>query len=155
MENISFARYDADRNCIKSPYVFDQITISKYLIDLDNKLKDKYFSVKAIEEELVNDHDVMHLFKENRNKTVRTNRFFKQMFGREFLKPLWKTPYEFDEIFTSDASKRNDFLLKAKGSLEQDVIAKLGLSPDDLYVESAEYKPFNPKDSDHLTNKMN
>lgn len=120
----------------------------EYLIDENPKLKEKYFSFDAINRDLVDDYDIIHLFKSERDYDDHTKNLFNQIFNRKYLKPLWKTKFEFENIL--DDHQQDEILLYAKGKLEEDLKKDLKLNEDDLYIVIAKYKPFNPSDSEHI-----
>ena len=119
-----------------------------HLIELDPSIKSKFFSFKAINEDLVDDNDIIMLFKLHQNKDEHTKKLFDQIFNRQYLKPLWKTPFEFKKMLTSD--QQDNILAQAKFDLEKKLKSHLSLDEDELYVVFAEYKPFNPGESSQI-----
>jgi HD superfamily phosphohydrolase len=125
----------------------------QYLIDAGIVQRDTFFSVNAIKDNLIDDYDIFSIFKTHREKDDRTRAFYNQIFNRAYLKPLWKTPFEYDEIFHGHGPLQDEILAQSKMSgsvLETRLRTKHGLRIDQLYVFSTDYKPFNPYDSDQI-----
>lgn len=120
----------------------------EYLIELDDSVKSKYFSFKAINEDHIDDHDIISLFKLHRNKDDHTKKLFDQILNRQYLKPLWKTPFEFEKILSLE--QKDYIITHAKIDLENKLKSELTLTEDELYVVIAKYKPFNPGESSHI-----
>lgn len=120
----------------------------EHLIELDNSIKDRFFSFKAINEDHVDDNDIIMLFKSNNNRDKHSMRLFDQIINRQYLKPLWKTPFEFKKVLTP--VQQDNILAQAKFELEKKLISQLSINEDDLYVVIAKYKPFNPGDSSQI-----
>jgi len=120
----------------------------EYLIELDVSVKSNYFSFKAINEDHIDDNDITSLFKLHKNKDEHTKKLFDQILNRQYLKPLWKTPFEFKNILTPD--QQDNILAQAKFDLEKKLKSQLSLNEDELYVVIAKYKPFNPGESSHI-----
>ena len=120
-----------------------------YLIEIDPELKDRYFSFDSINSKLIDDHDIVSLFKSQRECDDRTQNLYNQIFNREYLKPIWKNQYELKQKINSQM-QRDKILLLTKSNLEDEIKEKLSLAPDDLYVILAEFKPFNPMDTEHI-----
>lgn len=119
-----------------------------HLIELDPSIKSKYFSFKAINEDLIDDNDIIMLFKLHKNKDEHTKKLFDQILNRQYLKPLWKTPFEFKKMLTSD--QQDNVLYQAKIALEKKLKSELALNEDELYVVIAKYKPFNPGETSQI-----
>ena len=92
---------------------------------------------------------MVNLFKIKREIDNHTKNLCKQIFDREYLKPIWKTPYELQKKISSQL-QRDKILLRAKSNLEDEIISDLSLNRDDLYVILAKYKPFNPMDTENI-----
>ena len=121
----------------------------KYLIEIEPELKDRYFSFDSINSKLIDDHDIVSLFKSKRKHDDRTKNLCNQIFDRKYLKSIWKTQYELQQKIDSQM-QRDKILMRAKSNLEGEIIDKLSLAPDDLNVILAKYKPFNPMDTKHI-----
>lgn len=119
-----------------------------HLIELDPSIKNKYFSFRAINEDLIDDIDIISLFKSHKNDDEHTKKLFNQILNRQYLKPLWKTPFEFKKMLTSD--QKNYIIAQAKFDLEKKLKSELALNEDELYVVIAKYKPFNPGESSQI-----
>lgn len=87
-----------------------------------NKFKDKmdlnkFFSCNAISELLVSDSDLRNklgepISLENKDMSKYTGNILPQLFYRDFLKPLWKTIYEYKDFMTKyipDTRLRKEF----------------------------------------------
>ncbi|NLH45310.1 MAG: HD domain-containing protein [Acholeplasmataceae bacterium] len=64
---------------------------------------DDYFSCKAIGEELISDSELYGKLKQTRilsQTSAYTQKISPQLFERKFLKPLWKTIYEYKQFMT-------------------------------------------------------
>ena len=120
----------------------------EYIIESDDSVKSNYFSFKAINEELVDDNDIISLFKLHRKKDDHTKKLFDQILNRQYLKPLWKTPFEFKKNLSFD--QKNYIITHAKIDLEKILKSELALNDDELYVVIAKYKPFNPGESSQI-----
>ena len=120
----------------------------EYIIESDDSVKSNYFSFKAINEELVDDNDIISLFKLDRKKDDHTKKLFDQILNRQYLKPLWKTPFEFKKNLSFD--QKNYIITHAKIDLEKILKSELALNDDELYVVIAKYKPFNPGESSQI-----
>ncbi|MHA1344187.1 MAG: HD domain-containing protein, partial [Promethearchaeota archaeon] len=121
----------------------------KHLIDLKPELKSKYFSFDSINSQLIDDYDIINLFKSKREKDNRTKSFYKQIFDRKYLKPIWKTRFELQQKI-NNSMQRDKILLRAKSNLEDEIIATLSLNQDDLYVILAKINLFNPMDTEDI-----
>jgi len=120
----------------------------EHLIKLDDSVKSKYFSFKAINEDHIDDNDITSLFKLNKNRDDHTKKLFDQILNRQYLKPLWKTPFEFKKNLSFD--QKNYIITHAKIDLEKILKSELALNDDELYVVIAKYKPFNPGESSQI-----
>ncbi len=121
----------------------------EYLIGIEHELKDRYFSFDSINSKLIDDHDIVNLFKSKREHDDRTKSLCQQIFDRKYLKPIWKTQYELQQKISS-GMQRDKILMLAKSNLEEKIIDNLSLAPDDLYVILAKFRPFNPMDTEHI-----
>lgn len=123
---------------------FVQHLIDKNLIEWE-----EFFSFDAVSEKLIDDSDIIQMFKKYRNSDEHTARLYEQIFYRKYLKPLWKTPFEFRQTI-NDEGLQDDIIVDAKGNLEVSLKEGLNLEEDDLYVVLAAFKPFNPENNKNI-----
>ena len=105
------------------------------------------FSPEAITDSLADDSDALAKMKEYRHSDSRSEALFSQVFERRQHTCLWKTWYEFRDLFADDLPNRARLqgLGSDPGVLGQKVREKAGLDdPDVLYAAKAVYKPFTP-----------
>ncbi len=119
----------------------------QYLIEKDLIKEEEFFSFNAISEKLIDDSDIIQVLKKHKDKDERTKRLYTQIFERNYLKPLWKTPFSFRQIIT-DSGVQDNIMTDAKTKtekFEKTLKEKLNLGEDDLYVVLATFKPFTPE----------
>ncbi|MHA1757820.1 MAG: HD domain-containing protein [Promethearchaeota archaeon] len=122
----------------------------KYLIEKDGDIQEKYFSSKSIINELIDDSDIIQLLKNKKMLDENTKQLCDQFFNRNYLKPLWKTPFEYQN-FLIKTNNQNKIKTDAKsGKLEADLLRDLSLKSYELMVVFAEYKPFNPEGTSNI-----
>jgi HD superfamily phosphohydrolase len=109
----------------------------KYLPYQEAINRDDYFSIKAILEKKVTDNDIYakineikYLYKQNMAKdcvfSIYTQRIMNQLINRDFLKPIWKTIYQFN-IFISkiDIDKRQKAITYLEDEINRKKIVKI------------------------------
>jgi len=109
---------------------------------------EELFSPASVSQRLVDDSDVLVLLKRNRDTDERCTRLFGQLYCRRHHRSVWKTWYEFEALLP-DATAQ-DRVTGESGeeghcdSLAADLREALGVGQDDLYVATAQFKPFTP-----------
>lgn len=133
--------------------VYTDFLYNTAITHLSNKDNDKsknkillknYFSCEAITEEYVSDDDIrVILNKEYSNTTsIYSKKILSQLLERKFLKPLWKTIFEFNTFMYNkeyfDDRERNGILKLIQNqnlsNVTSELIEKCELEPGDLFI---------------------
>jgi len=87
----------------------------------------------------IDDSTIYDYMRDYRNLDEYTKLLWKQLYSRQYYKPLWKTPFECREkLSTFEANK----LFLNPGQLEKDIIEKFSFPPDSVFVHEASFKTF-------------
>lgn len=140
--------------------VYTETICERYLLYLRSRCPEvqELFSLAGIIESRSDDADVWVLMKRMATTDCLSRWYAGQVLGRKSLKTLWKTIFEFREVFP-DSLMRSELtfqvgLLKDSPELllgwEDDLRRELGLEPWQLCVGWASFRPFSPESVSHI-----
>lgn len=140
--------------------VYTETICERYLLHLREKhpAVQQLFSLDGIVQGGSDDTDVWAVMKSWAGSDTLSRWYAHQVLGRKSLKTLWKTIFEFREVFPDsvmrDALTYRVGLLKDRPELliawEDDLRKQLGLDPWQLCVGWASFRPFSPETVDHI-----
>ncbi|MBU7006361.1 HD domain-containing protein [Phosphitispora fastidiosa] len=125
--------------------VYTDHLLQKFLSTLDPPTKQKYFSIEAIRDNLVDDHDIYQLFKELKDSSPINNSLYQQLFGRAHYKAPWKNQFQLKELFSQADAQLGQFINTDPSNIESDLKEKLQLDEGNIFAVKAEYKFKSPK----------
>lgn len=156
-------------------------TAIEHLSNEENKVSvekinlNDYFSCEAISEQYVTDDDIrVVLNKEYSNtESIYSKKILSQLFERNFLKPLWKTIYDFNNFMFDKNNfddRQKDEILKLIGTgklknVTSELLKECKLDPGDLFIiersnkfyamsNKTEFYIYNPTSGDTKLNKI-
>lgn len=128
-----------------------------------------YFTYKGIVDHKIDDIDVLNVLKHNKDKDDRTRLFHDHIFERKHFKSLWKSPLEFERIFSSKGGAKSKVLgafcssnrtrfnrLLDLEKLIKDKYRKLNAkNTETLFAFMCESRCYEELPADHPCNKIN
>lgn len=125
-------------------------TLLRRMIDIlieENLIEyEKYFSLNALTNDLVDDYEILMQIRSNAPKNKELGHLYKSWISRDFLSPCWKNGIEFCRTIADDEI-RKDLILDSRSKtheLEDQIMKKFKLSDGEVIVSYAKFTPFSP-----------
>lgn len=117
----------------------------KNLIQSKPIIQERYFSIEAIKDRLVDDYDIYKLFKTFSTLNDLCKNLYEQLYSRKLYKPVWKNQFDLKQLFSRADSDFDAFRETDPSNIEEDLLHHLGIDEGKLFVIRAKYKFTNPK----------
>lgn len=125
---------------IYTDYIFQEFL--RKLLDKHPQNKDKYFSIAAIKNKLVDDTDIYNLFKLFKSLDPG---LYEQLYGRKHYKCVWKNQFQLKELFFGADAQLDQFKETSLSVIHEELRQALGIEGTKLFVIKADFKFKKPK----------